>query len=267
MRTSLAVCLAFSLVLLTLAAVAQQQSKEEEAPKLEHFDPNMADKSLDPCQDFYQFVCKKWNAENPIPPDQVAWGTGSGLRYWNENILRQAMEKASTQTSGQSDFDQKIGDYWGACMNESGIETAATRDLKPDLQKIDAMKSKSELAGQVAHIHMLVPGAWDAEDNQTNAALLGFGPQQDFDNASIVVAAVDQGGLGLPNRDFYLKDDAKSKEILQKYEAHIGKMLGLIGESPDQAAADAKTVLAIETAMAKAQMDNVARRDPKNAQQ
>ncbi len=264
MRTLLRFCLVISLVLLTYPAVAQQQSKEEQAPKLEHFDPNMADKSLDPCQDFYQFVCKKWNLQNPIPPDQVAWGTGSGLRYWNENILRQAMEKASTQTSGQSEFDQKIGDYWGACMNESGIEAAGTRDLKPDFERIAAMKSKSELAEQVAHIHILVPGAWDAEDNQTNSALLGFGPQQDFDNASIVVAAVDQGGLGLPNRDFYLKDDAKSKEILQKYEAHIGKMFGLIGENSDQAAADAKTVLAIETAMAKAQMDNVARRDPKN---
>jgi len=241
-----------------------QQSSAEKAPKLEHFDPNMVDKALDPCQDFYQYVCSKWNAANPIPPDQAAWGTGSGLQYWNENILRQALEKASTQTSARSDFEQKIGDYWSACTNEPGLETASSRDLKPDLQRINAMKSKSELAGQVSHIHMLVPGAWEGNDNQTAAALLGFGSLQDFDDASKVVAGIDQGGLGLPNRDFYLKDDEKSKEISSKYEAHVAKMLVLAGESSTQAAADAKTVLAIETAMAKAQMDNVARRDPKN---
>jgi putative endopeptidase len=241
-----------------------QQSSAEQAPKLEHFDPNMVDKALDPCQDFYQYVCRKWNAANPIPPDQVAWGTGSGLRYWNENILRQALEKASAQTSERTDFEQKIGDYWAACTNEPALETAGPRDLKPELQRIDAIKNKSELADQVAHIHMLIPGAWDASDNQTDAALLGFASQQDYDDASRVVAAIDQGGLGMPNRDFYLKDDPKSKDILAKYEAHISKMLTLIDESATQAAADAKIVLTIETAMAKAQMDNVARRDPKN---
>ena len=86
-----------------------------QAPKLEHFDPNMVDRTLDPCQDFYQYACSKWNAANPIPPDQVAWGTGSGLQYWNENIVRQALEKASAESSGRSDFEQKIGDYWQAC--------------------------------------------------------------------------------------------------------------------------------------------------------
>jgi putative endopeptidase len=256
-----------SVLLILLAPtnfVIAQQSSSEEAPKLEHFDPNMVDKTLDPCQDFYQFVCSKWNAAHPIPADQVAWGTGSGLSYWNENILREAMEKASSQSNGRSDFEQKIGDYWGACTNESALESAGIRDLKPELERINGMKTKAELAGQVAHIHLLVPGAWEGEDNQTNAALLGFGPQQDFDDASRVVAAIDQGGLGLPNRDFYLKDDPTSKEIRQRYEAHITKMLSLVGESAAQAAADAKTVLAIETAMAQAQMDNISRRDPKN---
>jgi putative endopeptidase len=241
-----------------------QQSSSEEAPKLEHFDANMVDKGLDPCQDFYQFVCSKWNAAHPIPPDQVAWGTGSGLSYWNENILREAMEKASSQTGGRSDFEQKIGDYWDACTDESAHESAGIRDLKPELARINGMKSKAELAGVVAHIHVLIPGAWEGEDNQTNAALLGFGPQQDFDDASRVVAGIDQGGLGMPSRDFYLKDDPTSKQIREKYEAHVAKMLTLTGESDTQAAADAKTVLAIETAMAQAQMDNIARRDPKN---
>ena len=262
MRTAKLAVLVVSLVLLRYPGNAQ--SPTEQVPKLEHFDANMVDKTLDPCQDFYQYACSKWNAANPIPADQVAWGTGSGLQYWNESILRKALENAAAQTSGRTDFEQKIGDYWAACTNEPGLETAGGRDLKPDLQRIDGMKTKSELAGQVAHIHMIIPGAWEGNDNQTAAALLGFGSQQDFDDASKVIAGIDQGGLGLPNRDFYLKDDAKSKEILGKYEAHISKMLTLAGETAAQAAADAKTVVGIETTMAKAQMDNVARRDPKN---
>jgi putative endopeptidase len=253
-----------AVVLCPVLGLAQQMPAAAPAPKLEHFDPNMVDRTLDPCQDFYQYACSKWNAANPIPADQVAWGTGSGLEYWNEDIVRQALEKASAQTSGRSDFEQKIGDYWQACTDEPALETAGSRDLKPGLERIAKMKSKSELADQVAYIHMSTPGAWSGNDNQTGVALLGFGSQQDYDDASKVVASIDQGGLALPSRDFYVKDDAKSKDILSKYQTHVAKMLVLTGESATQAAADAKTVIAIETAMAKAQMDNVARRDPKN---
>jgi len=249
---------------LTQNAPAKSTPASEQVPKLEHFDPNLADRSLDPCQDFYQYACSKWSAANPIPPDQVFWGTGSGLQYWNENILREAMEKASAQTSGRSDFEQKIGDYWAACMDEPGLEKAGSRDLTPDLDRINTMKSKAELADQVSHLHMLIPAAWDSNDNQAAAPVLGFGQQQDFDDASKVVIGIDQGGLGLPNRDFYLKDDQKSKDIRAKYEQHITKMLTLAGENSQQAAGDAKTVIAMETAMAKVQMDNVSRRDPKN---
>jgi putative endopeptidase len=247
-----------------IRANAQNAAASPSTPKLEHFDINQVDKSLDPCQDFYQYACSKWNSANPIPADQVAWGTGSGLQYWNENILREALEKAAAQTSNRTDYEQKIGDYWAACMDESGIESAGTRDLKTELERIAQMTNKSQLADQVAHIHQAVPGAWQGDDNQTRAALLGFGQQQDFDDATKVVASIDQGGLGLPNRDFYIKEDAKSKEIRGQYETHISKMLALSGENPEQAAADAKTIIAIETAMAQAQMDNVARRDPKN---
>jgi putative endopeptidase len=240
---------------------------EPPPPKLDHFDVSEVDKSLDPCQDFYQYACSKWDAANPIPEDQVAWGTGSGLEYWNENILREALKKAAAKTDNRTDYEQKIGDYWAACMDEVTIEgSAPTKALRPGLEYIDGMKDKSELADQLAHIHLAVPGAWEADDNQTRAALLGFGQQQAFDDATKVVAGIDQGGLGLPNRDFYLKDDDKSKEILSEYEAHIGEMLvlGISAETAEQGAEDAKTVIAIETALAQAQMDNIARRDPKN---
>ena len=253
-----------SAVLTISGAQGQNAATSSSAPKLEHFDLSRIDKSLDPCQDFYQYACSKWNAANPIPADQVAWGTGSGLEYWNENILREAMEKAAEQSNNRTDFEQKIGDYWAACIDEPGIDAAGTRDLKSGLERVDQMKNKSDLADEVAHIHQAVPGAWQADDNQSRAALLGFGQTQDYDDASKVVGGIDQGGLGLPNRDFYIKDDAKSKEIRSQYEAHVSKMLALAGESTQQAAADAKTIIAIETAMAQAQMDNVARRDPKN---
>ena len=262
-RLAIVVVLLFP-VLGIIYADAQGAPASQSTPKLEHFDISMVDKTLDPCQDFYKYACSKWNAANPIPADQVAWGTGSGLQYWNENILRDALEKAAAPTSNRTDYEQKIGDYWAACMDESGIEAAGTRDLKPELERIAQMTSKSQLADQVAHIHQAVPGAWQGDDNQSRAALLGFGQTQDFDDASRVVAAIDQGGLGLPNRDFYIKDDDKSKEIRGEYETHIKKMLVVSGESPEQSAVDAKTIIAIETAMAQAQMDNVTRRDPKN---
>jgi putative endopeptidase len=239
-------------------------TSKEEAPRLDHFNVNQVDQSLDPCRDFYKYACSKWEAANPIPPDQVTWTSVSGLQYWNENILRQAMQNAAAKTGDRADYEQKIGDYWTACMDEAGIDAAGARALKPDLERIDGMTSKAQLAEEVAYLHLALPGAWAASDNQTAAPLFGIGQSQDFDDASKVVALIDQGGLALPNRDFYLKDDAKSKDIRSKYEAHIGKMLQLAGKNPQQAAADAKVVMAIETALAQAQMDNVSRRDPKN---
>ncbi|HEV2400054.1 MAG TPA: M13 family metallopeptidase [Candidatus Sulfotelmatobacter sp.] len=243
------------------AASAADESKE---PKLEHFDPNMADKTLDPCDDFYKYSCSKWNAANPIPADQVFWTTGSGLELWNEGVLRDTLEAASKNDPNRTPVQQKIGDYWAACMDESGIESAGLAPLQPELARISAMKSKKDLTAEIAHLHHVYPGAWAPGDNQTGSALFGFTGQQDYDNAAMVVAQIDQGGLSLPNRDYYLKTDDKSKEVLAKYRAHIEKMLVLAGEPQSQAAADAGTVLELETALAQVQMDNVKRRDPKN---
>ena len=236
-------------------------------PKLEHFDLKLVDKTLDPCQDFYAYACSKWNTANPIPKDQVAWATGGALEFWNESILREVLQEAAAQTGDRPDYEQKIGDYWAACMDEEAIEAIpATRSLEPGLKYIDLMKNKSDLAEQVAHIHLAVPGAWRGDDNQTPAALFGFGPKQAYDDATRVVASIDQGGLGLPNREFYLKDDDESKRILGEYEAHIAEMLvlGVSEETAEQGSADAKTIISIETALAQAQTDSLVRRDPKN---
>jgi len=243
------------------SGAAADQAK---AAKLEHFDPNLVDKSLDPCTDFYQYACTKWLTANPIPPDQVFWGTGSGLQLWNEGLLRETLEAASANDPKRDPVHLKIGDYWFACMDESGIEAAGLKPLQPELDHIAALKSKKDITLEIVRLHHIFPGAWEQSDNQTNAAFFGFTGQQDYDDASKVVAQIDQGGLGLPSRDYYLKTDDKSKELLEKYRAHVKKMFILVGESEAQAAAHANTVVELEAAMAQAQMDNVKRRDPKN---
>jgi putative endopeptidase len=234
------------------------------APKLEHFDPDLVDQTLSPCDDFYKYACNKWVTANPIPPDQVYWTTGSGLELWNEDVLRETLELSSKNDPARGAVQQKIGDYWAACMDESGIEAAGLKPLQGELDRIAALKSKKEITLEIAHLHHLFPGAWEGSDNQSNAPFFGFTGGQDFDDASKVVAQLDQGGLSLPNRDYYIKSDEKSVETLKKYRAHLQKMFVLAGEAEARAGDDAGIVVELETALAQAQMDNIKRRDPKN---
>ncbi|MGB6803316.1 MAG: M13 family metallopeptidase N-terminal domain-containing protein, partial [Candidatus Sulfotelmatobacter sp.] len=166
---------------------------ETDAPQLEHFDPNLTDQTLSPCDDFYKYSCNKWLKANPIPADQVYWSTGSSLELWNENLLRETLEASSKNDATRSAVQQKIGDYWAACMDESGIEAAGLKPLKPELDRIAAMRSKKEITLEIAHLHHLFPGAWEQSDNQTNSPFFGFTGQQDYDDASMVVAQIDQG--------------------------------------------------------------------------
>jgi putative endopeptidase len=253
-------------VTLNAPAGASEKAAEEtgQAPKLEHFDPNSIDKQLSPCDDFYRYTCTKWLTANPIPHDEVFWTTGSNLQLWNEALLRDTLEASSKDDSKRTPVQQKIGDYWAACMDESGIEAAGLKPLQPQLDRISALKSKKEMTLEIAHLHHLFPGAWEQSDNQTNTPFFGFTGQQDYDDASKVVAQIDQGGLSLPGRDYYLNTDEKSVETLKKFRTHVQKMFALVGETEAQASSDAGVVVELETAMAKAQMDNVKRRDPKN---
>ena len=237
-------------------------------PKLEHFDPNQADRSLEPCEDFYKFACSKWFKGNPMPADQVYWGTDSGLKLWNERVLQEELVKAARPSHNRSAVQQKIGDFWAACMDEKGTDAAGTRDLASELRRVDALADKRDWTEIVAHLHMTLPGAWEPSlsINQMPAAFFGFGSKSDLDNASLVVVVLDQGGMGLPGRDFYLKDDAKSAEIRSKYQAHVARMLLLAGEREADAGKDAATILALETGLAKASLRLLPPRFPQPSQ-
>jgi putative endopeptidase len=217
------------------------------------FDINALDRSADPCGNFYQFACGKWMASNPIPPDEASWGRFDELLERNREILRGILEQAAVPNLNRDALHQKIGDYYASCMDEPAIEQKGTAPLKPEFDRIAALKAPGELPQELAHLHTLGVNA-----------LFSFSSDQDYKDATQEIAEADQGGLGLPDRDYYLKDDAKSKEIRQQYIAHVTNMFKLLGEAPAQAAADAQTVMRIETELAKVSMDRTARRDPSN---
>ncbi len=257
--------------LLCLASFAQtttapqEHGSEPSLPPLDHFDASKVDSSIDPCTDFYQYSCSRWVQDNPVPPDEIFWGAFGKLQLWNEAVLHQTVvEIAAKPVAERTSVEQKVGDYWTACTDEKQRNQTSLETLRPTLDRIDRMRDKAEIAEIVADLHLSIHGAWNPSDPETYAALFGFGAQPDFHDTTNVIPQFDQGGMGLPGRDFYLKTDAESLAILTKYKAHVARMLGLSGEPAVQAQGAAEAVLDMETAMAKASMDVVKRRDPKN---
>ena len=238
------------LVPLCLSAVWAQSSKAPNSSPA-GFDVKAIDKTANPCQDFYQYACGNWIKENPIPADQSRWGRFNEVDERNKAILRQILEEAANPAPGRDATTQKIGDYYAACMDEKAIDNRGLAALQPELDRIANLSGKDQLAGAMAHLHRIGSGP-----------LFGFSSGQDFKDSTAVVAQLDQGGLGLPDRDYYLRDDPKSVELRQKYVAHVARMFELAGDQPDTAKARAAAVMRIETDLAKASLDRVSRRDP-----
>ncbi|HZR32639.1 MAG TPA: M13 family metallopeptidase [Terriglobales bacterium] len=245
------------------AAVAKTNGAAE-LPKLEKFDRSLLDASKDPCTDFYQYTCSKWVAAHPISSDMPVSSTELPLFLYNQTILRNALEAAAANKQATGS-ERQIGDYWQSCMDESGRNAKGKTWLQPHLGQIASLKSKKDLPRVLAYLHRNFPASWamwNEDDNGTKAPIFGFGPAQDLKDASLMVAGVDQGGMALPSIDYYLDGSPQMKSLRDKYIQHVQKLLVLAGEPSDRATADAKTVLEIETAFAKASMDNVTRRNP-----
>jgi endothelin-converting enzyme/putative endopeptidase len=230
---------------------AQDKTTAADKTSPVRFTPDMLDKSIDPCNDFYAYACSKWTAANPIPSDRSSWGRFNELQERGEYIVRDILEKAAVEHPGRTATEQKIGDYYASCMDESAIEKAGTKPLDADFRSIAAMKSKKDLPKEIVRLH-----------REGSDALFGFSSGSDFKNASQIIAELDQGGLGMPDRDYYFKDDKKSVELREKYVVHVQKIFQLLGDDPTKTAAEAKVVMEIETGLAKGALDQTSRRDP-----
>jgi endothelin-converting enzyme/putative endopeptidase len=240
---------------LCAGALLAQSSVGETAlqslPYSPSLDATAMDRSVDPCTDFYRYSCGGWIKKNPIPPDQARWDVYAKLTEDNLRFLWGLLEEASKPSSGRSAVEAQIGDYFYACMDEAAVEKTGATPLKPWLDQIATLKSVGDLPALVARLHL---------DGGT--MMFDFGSSQDYGDSSRVIAFANAGGLGLPDRDYYVKTDAKSQETRQKYVEHVQKMLELLGEPAENAKADAQTVMEMETALAKASFTRVELRDP-----
>jgi len=221
------------------------------ATELRVFDSSLIDKTVDPCENFYRFSCNGWFKRNPLPADQASYGRFTELMELNRLHLRRILEEAATPAATRSANEQKIGDEYASCMNTAKVDKLGLKPLQPELDRIATLKTAQQLPALVAHLHAIGVDAF-----------FGMGSNQDFDDSKSVISFYDAGGLGLPERDYYTRTDAKSVETRQQYVAHVHNMFKLAGEPEMQATKDAETVMAIETRLAKASLTITERRDP-----
>jgi putative endopeptidase len=234
-------------------AQAQSSPAADKAYKLlPGLDKQLIDTSADPCVDFFQYACGNFPKLYPIPSDRSGFGIGAMIAEYTENILHTMLEKAAAGGANRTPNEQKIGDYYASCMDTAEIDKKGLQPLQPDLDRIAALKNKNELPELLAHFQMINVNAF-----------FGFGEQQDFKDATKQIAAADQGGLGLPERDYYFRTGEVAEKTRAEYVQHITNMLKLMGEPEAQATSDAKKIMNLETALAKVSLDITSRRDPK----
>jgi putative endopeptidase len=238
-------------VILALSGSHDARAADDASPK-QGFDVNNLDRTCKPCDDFFQFANGGWVKGNPIPPEYPEWGSFVTLADKNQQALRGILEAAAANTSAPAGSnEQKIGDYYASCMGTNSIDAQGLKPLAAELAAIESVHDASSLIDRGARLQA-----------QGVGVLFAYGSDQDFQDSSKVIGEANQGGLGLPDRDYYTRDDDESKKLRQQYVEHVAKMLTLAGDAEDKATAEASTVLAIETSLAKASMTNVDLRDP-----
>jgi endothelin-converting enzyme/putative endopeptidase len=221
------------------------------AQKMPGFDAGAIDHNISPCVNFYQYACGGWLAANPVPSDQSRWGRFDALQERNRTILQSILESASGNKPTRTSIEQKIGDYYASCMDTKAIDQKGLAPIQPDLDRINAMDNKAAITGVVTSLYRI-----------GSHPFFQFSSEPDARDSTEMIAGLDQGGIGLPDRDYYFRADEKSVEIRKQYVAHLLKLFELLGNSTDVAAKRAEAVMKIETALAKGSLDSVARRDP-----
>jgi predicted metalloendopeptidase len=207
--------------------------------------------AVDPCIDFYQYACGNWIAKNPLPADRSRFGRFTELGERTQKVLLNLLEAAAASKPDRSTLDQKIGDFFAACLDTARIEKSGFAPAKAELDRIRAVNNRDDLMREVARLHgMGVP------------ALFVFTSRPDAKDSNRTIASLSQGGLSLPDREYYLKTDGKSVETRQRFEQHVENLLRLAGDTAQNAASEAKQVLEIEARLAQASQDRVANRDP-----
>jgi putative endopeptidase len=237
--------------------MAQTQTKgspdsEKAYDRLPGLDKQLIDTSADPCAGFSQYACGNFSKLYPIPNDRSGFGPGAMVAEYNQRVLHGMLEKAAEAGSNRSANEQKIGDYYASCMDQDAIDREGLAPLQPELDRIAAL-NKGDLTSLLAHDQLIGVNSF-----------LNYGEQQDFKDARKQIAVVDQGGLGLPERDYYFRDGDVAQKTRQEYVQHITNVLKLMKEPESQAASDAQAIMQLETALAKVSMDITSQRDPKN---
>jgi putative endopeptidase len=221
------------------------------AQKMSGFDAGALDKNADPCVNFYQYACGGWLSANPVPGDQSRWGRFDALQERNRTILQGILESASGNKATRTVIEQKIGDYYASCMDTKALDQKGLAPIQADLDRINAMDGKPALTGVVTSLYRIGSNPF-----------FRFSSEPDAKDSNEIIAGLDQGGIGLPDRDYYFRTDEKSVEIRKQYVTHLLKMFELLGNSTEVASKRAEAVMNIETTLAKGSLDSVARRDP-----
>ncbi len=248
MRRILSVALGLAVSATTLMAAEQEVPR---ASSSNAFQTSQLNQSAKPCNNFYSYVCDNWRAKNPIPPDRARYSQLVVLTERNQLLLREILEGTMQPSPSRSKLQAQVGDFYASCMDEATIARKDLSPAKPLLDRIAAIRDKDSLLRTLAFLH-----------NDGIPGIFSFGPSADMENSDLQIGFFNQGGLGLPDRDFYFRDDAKSIETRKKYVEFAGNMFEFLGENEEKAAKSARTVMAIETLLARNSMDRVAMRNP-----